>query len=216
MFLTSIMRKTLLISGLAIVLSACASSSQVVRVMDVPKSADTPYKKVLVVALFNSFDSRRYLEKEIVDRLTGFGTAAVASTTMMNSLTPSTRETYVAMVDKIGADAVLVSRLVSLGTDAKIRTDEDTRYKYNLQSSYYFNVYEINAQQYVEPETYEFDHSVRLATQLISVASKEPVWAIESTSTVVQDAMNDRIYSIVVSEAEGITSSMRRDGLIAR
>jgi hypothetical protein len=216
LFLTSILRKTLLISGLAIVLSACAASSRVVRVMDVPESADTPYKKVLVVSLFNSFDARRYLEKEIVDQLSGFGTEAVASTTMMNSLTPVTRETFVAMVDKIGADAVLVTRLVSLESDTKIKKDDNTRYKYSLDSTYYYNVYEINATMYVEPETLEFNHSVRLATQLISVARQEPIWAIESSSEVAQDAIHDRAYSIFVSEAKGITSSMRRDGLIAR
>ncbi|MCJ7590715.1 MAG: hypothetical protein MUO51_05120 [Woeseiaceae bacterium] len=110
----------------------------------------------------------------------------------------------------------MVSRLVSFESDAKIKKDDNTRYKYSLDSTYYYNVYAINATMYVEPQTVEFNHAVRLATQLISVARQEPVWAIESTSKVAQDAIHDRIYSIIVSEAKGITSNMRRDGLLAR
>ena len=92
---------------IAFALVACAANTQITRTKELAESADTPYEKILVIALFDSFDSRRYLETEVVTKLAGLGADAVASTSMMNSNTPATRETFMAMVDKIGADAVL-------------------------------------------------------------------------------------------------------------
>jgi len=54
-----------------------------------------------------------------------------------------------------------------------------------------------------------------LATQLYSVLNKEPVWAIESRSKIVQDYDHRQDYSVIVDEAEAITSHMSRDGLLA-
>jgi hypothetical protein len=48
-------------------------------------------QKILVITLFSSFDSRRYLEDEVVRHLAELGTDAVASTSMMNTKTPVTR-----------------------------------------------------------------------------------------------------------------------------
>ena len=112
MLFTSALRKTLLILtlALAVLLGACASGAKLVTVLPVTESADTPYDNILVIGLFKSYDARRYFEKEVVDRLKGMGVEAVASSSMMNSKTPVTRETFLAMVDKVGADSVLVGR----------------------------------------------------------------------------------------------------------
>ena len=102
----------------ALLLSACASGSKVTRVEDVADTAQTPYEKVLVIGLFENYDSRRYLEKELVQKLKERGTDAVASTSMMDSRTPVVRKTFVEMVDAIGADAVVVTQLASFAADA--------------------------------------------------------------------------------------------------
>ena len=106
--------KTILLLGIAAILSACAAGPQVTKTLDETAIADTPYQKVLVIALLSSFDTRRYLEDEVVKQLSDLGTDAVPSTSMMNTKTPVTRQTFLAMVDKIGADAVLVTQLTSL------------------------------------------------------------------------------------------------------
>ncbi|MDH4054764.1 MAG: hypothetical protein OEW73_10490 [Gammaproteobacteria bacterium] len=217
MLFTSALRKTLLILtlALAVLLGACASGAKLVTVLPVTESADTPYDNILVIGLFKSYDARRYFEKEVVDRLKGMGVEAVASSSMMNSKTPVTRETFLAMVDKVGADSVLVSRVITLESDAKM-LESNTLFKRNFYSTYYYNLYEVTMSEYEEPKTIEFNHSVRLATQLVSVSSKEPVWAIESSAEVFQNINQDRLYAVYVDEAKAITGAMSRDGLLAR
>ena len=76
--------RTLLLFWIAAILGACASGPQVTKTLDVVESADAPYQKFLVITLLSSFDSRRYLEDEVVKQLSELGSDAVASTSMMN------------------------------------------------------------------------------------------------------------------------------------
>ncbi len=213
--LTSFWHGKQLLFGIAFLLTACAADIRISKVQAVPESADTPYEKVLVVSLFKSFDARRYLEKEIVLQLSGLGTDAVASTTMMDSRTPLTRQTFVAMVDKIGADALLLTQLVSHeaeGTE-KTRRPETT---YNFRPTYYYNVWSVELTEYIEPPGMEYAHSLVLATQLFSVLERDSVWAIESDFRFVQDMDQTRDYSNFVAQAKAIARQLSRDGLLAR
>jgi len=76
------MIKKLVILTAAFLLSACAGP-QVTRVQNLSDTADAPYQKVLVVSLFELFDTRRYLEDALVKELEEKGIAAVASTSLM-------------------------------------------------------------------------------------------------------------------------------------
>jgi hypothetical protein len=200
---------------MAALLGSCGSTTTVSTVQDLSPSADVPYKKVLVIALFAKFDTRRYLEKEVVAQLKARGIDAVASTSMMDTRTPVTRPTFVAMVDRIGADAVLVTQLVDLETASKAQTmnPQATR---NIRPTYYYNVWTYELTEYEEPDSVKFKHSLRLATQLLSVRGKDTVWAIESKSRVVEDLDHLNDYSLFVDEAKAIVTQMSRDGLIAR
>ena len=208
------MIKKLFLLAVAVILSACVSGPNVTTVQEVSGSADAPYDNILVVSLFESFDARRYLEKEIVKQLSADGVNAVASTSLMDTRTPVTRETFLAMVEDLGSDAVLVTQLVSLNTDAKMK-DMNPRSTHNFRPTYYYNVWSVELTEYVEPQSMELSHALVLATQLYSVLNKEPVWAIESKSKVVQDYDHRQDYSVFVDEAEAITSHMSRDGLLA-
>ena len=201
--------------GIAVLLGACAGGIKIHAIQKVPASADTPYEKVLVIALFGSFDPRRYLEKEIVLQLAGLGTDAVASTTMMDSRTPVIRDTFVAMVDKIDADSVLVIQLTNLDTvgTEKTRRPETT---YNVWPTYYYNVWQVELTEYMEPPGMEYAHSLVLATQLYSVAEEKPVWAIESIFKIVQEMDEIRDYENYIKQARAIAKQMSRDGLLAR
>jgi len=182
---------------------------------DLVESADTPYKNILVVALFDSFDSRRYLEQEVVSRLSELGVDAVASTSMMDSNTPVTRQTFVAMVDKIGADALLLTQLVNLDAEATVK-DMRPQTTVNYWPTYYYNVFSVEVTEYVEPQSVEFEYSLSLMTALFSVLKRDSVWAIESSSKISMDHETVRDYSIFVNEADAITTYLSRDGLIAK
>jgi hypothetical protein len=213
--LTFLWQKITLFAGLAVALVACSTGPQITRTQEVSESADTPYKKILVITLLSSFDSRRNLEKEVVQQLSERGTVAIASTSMMNSKTPVTRQTFVAMADKVDADAVLVTRLVSLESKGTMK-DMNPQATHNIRPTDYYNVWSVELEEYVEPQAAEFKHSLVLATQLYSVATHEPVWAIASKSRISQGIDQVKTYSVIVDEAKAIATNLSRDGLIAR
>ena len=215
MTLNFIWQRTTLFFGIAVALGACATGPQITRTQEVSESAETPYQKILVVTLLSSFDSRRYLEDEVVLQLSRLGTDAVASTSMMNTRTPVTRQTFLAMVEEIDADAVLVTRLVSLESKGTMKNmnPQATR---NFRPTYYYNVWSVELEEYVEPQAVQFKHSLVLATQLYSVHNREPVWAIESKSKIVQSFDQMKGYSIIADEAKAIATYLSRDGVIAQ
>ncbi len=207
--------KTILLLGIAAILSACAAGPQVTKTLDETAIADTPYQKVLVIALLSSFDTRRYLEDEVVKQLSDLGTDAVPSTSMMNTKTPVTRQTFLAMVDKIGADAVLVTQLTSLQSKGTV-ADMNPEATINFRPTYYYNVWSVEQTEYVEPQAVDFEHSLVLATQLYSVLKEESVWAIESRTKIKVDFDEVAGFSVIVNEAKAITSHLSKDGLLAK
>ena len=207
--------RTLLIIGATAVLAACSTGPQITRTQDLSKSADTPYKNILIVALFESFDTRKSLEKEVVTELSKRGTDAVASTSMMKTTTPVNRQTFLAMVEKMNADALLVTQLVNIDSHA-VLTDASPEATYNVRPTYYFNVWDVQLTEYVEPPFLGVEGTVVLATQIYSVQSRESVWAIESKSDFVQDSGVPRPYTFFLDEARAITTHMSRDGLIVQ
>jgi hypothetical protein len=213
--LTTFRPRIWLTTGFLVVLGACAMSSQVTTVQEVSDSAETPYKKILVIGLFESFDTRRYLETEMVKQLSSRGTDAVAGTSMMDSKTAVNRHTLIPLVKEIGADAVLVTQLVSLASDAEVK-DMNPQSTHIFRPTYYYNVWTYELTEYVEPPSVDFEHALKLATQLYAVSTQEQVWAIEIDSKIKQDTDHLRDYSLFVNEAETIVAEVSRDGLIAR
>ncbi|HEX7061239.1 MAG TPA: hypothetical protein VF200_04665 [Woeseiaceae bacterium] len=203
-----------LLWGLSVVLAGCAAGPEVIRLSDAPPGGG-PYGKILVVSLFESFDMRRYLETELVSQLSEQGIEAVASTSMMDSKTPVNRRTFVDMVDKTGADSVLLTQPVDLETTAKKTTPASPQASYNFRPTYYYNVFSVELTEYAEPPGIRLEHDVTLLVELIGVDTREPVWAIQTRSRVVWKADMERDYSAYIDEAKTITREMAKDGVIA-
>jgi len=201
--------------GIVFALGACSTGPQITTTQELSESADAPYKNILVIMLHSSFDVRRILEDEVVALLSEQGTKAVASTSKMNTKTPVTRQTFLAMVEEIGADGVVITRLVSLQSEGEM-VDMNPQATYNFRPTYYYNVWSVDLEEYVEPQAAKFEHSLVLATQLYSVKDKEPVWAIESKSKISQGIDEVKGYSVIMDEAKAISTHLSRDGLIAR
>jgi hypothetical protein len=194
--------------------AGCATGPEVTVSQPLAASADAPYRNVLVVCLFSSFDARRYLEVEIVKRLEELGISAVASTSMMDTRTPVVAKTFVDMVDQIGADALLLTQLTSYGAQQE-EVDARPEATVNYWPTYYWNVFAVELTEYVEPPRLEIEHSLVLATQLYSVASREPVWGIDSSSSFTEIEEDGLQYSVFEEEAEAIVGQMRRSDVIA-
>jgi len=197
----------------AVVVSGCAGP-QITTIQSVVDTADAPYGNVLVVSLFSSFARRRALETEIASQLTERGIKAVASTTMMDTRTPLNRETIVAMVKKLGSDAVLVTQLASLDTETKLKSGSPQA-TYNVRSTYYYNVWSVELTEYTEPPNLELKHSIVLATQLYSAKTQQPVWAIESSSKMTQNFDRRSGDTAVINEAKAVAGALARAGLLA-
>jgi hypothetical protein len=215
MTLTLFRPGTLLFFGIVAVLGACSTGPQITRTQEIPASADTPYEKILVITLLSKFDSRRYLEDEVVSKLASLGTRAVASTSLMDTRTPMIRDTFMEMVENLDADAVLVTQLVSLRSVGTM-VDMNPQSTLNLRPTGYWNVFTADLTEYVEPQGAEFEHSLVLLTELYSVLTKEAVWGIESKSKYKLGFDQAKNYSIIVNEAEAIAKYLSRDGLLAQ
>jgi len=213
--LRSFRQREILISVIAVVLAACSAGPQVTRTQAVSGSADTPYRKILVITLYSSFDSRRYLEEEVVRQLSELGTEAVPSTSLMNTRTPVTRATFLAMVADLDADAVLVTQMASLRTKGTV-VDMNPQATVNLRPTGYYNVFSVDTTEYVEPQAVDFAHSMVLMTDLYSVRQQDTVWGIQTKSEIVVGFDQLRNFSIIEDEARAITSHLSRDGLIVR
>ncbi len=207
-------KNTLIIVSVLLALGAC-SATQTTRVIPLAENADAPYKKVLVIALFESFDNRRYLEKDIVREIKARGVDAVASTSLMDTKTPVTRETFLAMVDLQQADSVIVTRLVDLETHAKMK-DASPEATYKVSPTYYYNVFSVELDEYIAPQNLQLKQTVVLATQVYSAATKEPVWGIESKTKLTMNYDDRGDLSLVADEARSIVSHLAGDGLLAR
>jgi hypothetical protein len=180
-----------------------------------PPPPDAPYKKILVVFLGKSFDIRRYFETELVNALEKRGTAAVRSTSMMNSKVPMVRETFVKMVEEIQADASLVTQLVNLQTEGTV-VDMNPQATYNVQPTYYYNVWSVELTEYTEPQGLNLEHDLSLATQLFSAQSQEVAWEMKSHSDILVAFDKGPDYSIFVDEASAIIKQLHRSRLIER
>ena len=201
------------LAALSCGLVACSTGPQVTRIDDAQPSGET-YDKILVVCLFESFDMRRYLETELVSQLAARGTEAIASTSMMNTMTPVVPETFIEMVKEVGADAVLVTQLVHLdskGTETTMRPQASV----NVRPTYYYNVFSVEVTEYVEPPDIRLEHDLTLLVELISARTRDRVWKIETRSKVVLESELDRDYSAYVDEAKAISRQMARDGLLS-
>ncbi|HNP35553.1 MAG TPA: hypothetical protein PKK10_06850 [Woeseiaceae bacterium] len=209
-------RSKLVILPLALaMLSACASGIKITTIQPLGETADAPYEKILVVALADTFDPRRYLEKEVVAQLSTHGVQAVAATSMMDTRTPLVRQTFVDMVKKVNADAVLVTQVVSNDVDMTVK-ELRPEATYNVWPTYYYNVFAVQQAEYVQPPGLAMGRALVLATQVYSVASQQPVWGIEMDFKVVQEDDQFWDYTAFTDLAKAITGQMSRDRLITR
>jgi hypothetical protein len=207
-------KKSILLFSAVAILAACAGP-QVTRTQPLEASADAPYDNVLVVSLFTSFDMRRYLERAIVKELEARGVEAVASTSLIDVKTPLNRDSVLAAVTEAGSDAVLVTQLMDGESSFKAR-DRRPESTYNVRPTYYYNVWNVELAEYSEPKGLEAVHEVLMATQVFSVSTKEPVWTIETRSTLKRNIDRQLSGTSIADEAKAVVGAMSRDGLLAR
>ena len=179
-----------------------------------PDASDGPYRNVLVMVLFSKFDTRRYLEDEIVNDLKAQGVEAVASTSMMNSRTPLTREFIIETMTELGSDALLLTQLADLQSGGKV-IDMNPQETYNIRPTYYYNVFTMDLTEYIEPQDLKITHSLSTSSDLYSFNSKSKVWSMITHSKIKENVDHMRDYSIILREADAISAAMLRDEVVS-
>lgn len=97
--------------AVVMLLTACATT-QLDSVWKDPDYHNRP-ARVMVVGVIKSPLNRRVFEDEFVAQLEARGTAAIASYTVLPDLQQDDRKAIAARVKELGADAILITRLVS-------------------------------------------------------------------------------------------------------
>lgn len=193
----------------------CATGPKVSTSGALPAESDGPYKNVLVLVLFSKFDTRRYVEDEIVKDLAANGIKAVASTSMMTTKTPLTREFIVETMTELGSDGLLLTQLADLETTGKI-IDMSPQATYNIRPTYYVNVFTVDLTEYIEPQDVRITHKLSTSSDLYSFATKEKVWGMVTHSKIKENVDHMRDFSIIVREADAISAALLRDAVVAR
>lgn len=115
--MTTWTRTVTLVTGLAAIVSACASTTLDMTWRD-PTYEGRPFGKVLVVGATDNADNRRIFEDILTGELKSRGVGAVASYTLIPSEADVKRDKVVEAVKTSGADCVLATRLVGIETRA--------------------------------------------------------------------------------------------------
>lgn len=165
--------------GMAALLLVSCSTTQVKSVWKDASYFGRP-QKVMVIAVAKEAISRRIFEDEFVLQLKERGTDAIASYTVLSDKNQDDQEAIAKMVVKLGADSVLISRLVS---KRSVRvyypaTVSHRPYYYGKWPDYYMHGYEtINTPGY----TTKYEYSL-LETNLYDASNDNLLWAATTES----------------------------------
>lgn len=110
--MTQFRRMFFSLAGLMIILLTGCSSTQIKSVWKDPAYTGRP-QRVMVIAVSKEPITRRIVEDEFVLQLKTRGLDAIASYTVLADKSQSDQAVIAKMVDQLGTDSVLISRLVS-------------------------------------------------------------------------------------------------------
>lgn len=99
--------------ALLLLVGGCASGTHVRSTWHEPEGSRGPYSKVLVIGVSENVKRRRSFEEAMLGEIVSRQTKAWSSLRQMGAKQPLNRETLTPVVRSLGADAVIVTRLVS-------------------------------------------------------------------------------------------------------
>ena len=176
-----------------------------------PGFEETVFKRILVIGIAQDHEGRQAFENALATAIAKEGGTAAASWTILPDTAQLTEEQLHATIQNEGVDGVLLTRLLSV--------DKDTEYtppkKYNKPRTRYYpaspgwgwghgGYYGFYGTTYAavhEPGYFDTSTSLRLETNLYSVASNELVWTGQS-KTVDPSSIDDARASITAAVAQ--------------
>jgi len=191
------------------VLAACSSTSLTSRWND-PEYRGPALKKILVIGVIKDDIRRRSFEEEFSSLISAGERTSVASYTLMPDLqSTDQKEEVLAVVDKVGADGVLV---VTLQDVSKEQRDVPPSIDYVPTAGFghgMYGYYGMSHTAVYRPGYTVTDTVVRLDTKLFAVSNEKMIWAGKTES------FNPSSAGSVINElAKLVTADMKKSGII--
>ena len=140
---------------LVLLAAGCMSSTNVRSTWHEPEGSRGPYGKILVIGVSDNAKRRRSFEESLLAEIASSQTRSWSSVRQMGAKQPVNRETLTPIVKTLGADAVLVTRLVSrkvLPTETESRTEIQSRQQAPSDLNNPDNIARLFTYQYHEHE----------------------------------------------------------------
>jgi len=186
------------IASAAAVLVSCAASSKLTTSWSDPAATGRSYKKIAVVGITPRAPGRRMYEDAFVAALESRAVAAVASYTFAGE-GKLDREAATAKLKEIGADAVLVTRLVDQET---VKNFYPPSYSTVATPAMYhggwYGYYSTGYTYMSDPGYVTEDKVYRLETNLYDLGNERLLWSgLTETTVMLGDSPTDQIVPVI-------------------
>jgi hypothetical protein len=196
--------------------TACTSPTRVSSAWHTPESQRRPYDSVLVIGVSADSRRRRSFEEAVVAELTSTRTRGWSSVRQLGAKAPVDRETLLPLVRSLGAEAVLVTRLVSrkvLPTETEDRVEMQAQQSPPSELDSVENLYRLFTYDYhehEEPGELQARSHVILDTELYDTdGSGRLVYSLTVDTT-----FTETEGAIIAQVSSRIVRRLREDGLL--
>jgi hypothetical protein len=209
-----------LCSTAVLTIMGCGTGTSATGTWREPRSANAPYAHVLVVGVSPNSRVRRSFEHQLTDAISTGSTRAsasvfVASEIGAGALSP---QTVRAMVEKSGADAVLVTRLlgrtVTSGMSQERVDVKAGRTVTVIENPGVTEVYAANYSLTREPGELVAKSDAIIETSVYDVADNGRIVYVITTNTKFEEVDGDAIVDITGNMVDAIAARLRSDRLV--
>lgn len=199
----------------AALLSACGPTTKTSSSWQEPRTVNAPFGHVLVVAASPNSRLRRGFEIALVDLIKAGGSQASASVQVGNPTDPLTAESVGDMVQKSGADAVLVARVIDREVElaksrdrlgVKLSQPDSISQGTGTFTDYFRTEYSV----YQTPGEVELKSMAKLDSSLYDVRNGGKVVYEVTTTTNFKEGEDD----VVGEVTSALAKQLKRDGLV--
>ena len=209
--MTAIRFRTLFVSTLALcLLAACSTTTtNISQSYRNPGYEQTVFKKLFVIGVAENQESRQAFEDAFANAINGQGGSAATSWGLLPKSEQLTEDEVRSAVGAGGYDGVLITRLLAVDKDqqytpASTYTNAQTRYYAGGGGLYgygYYGFYGTTFAQVHEPGYFKTSTTIRVETNLYSVATDSLVWTAQS-DTVDPSSIPDARESMTAAVAK--------------
>ncbi len=173
------------LAGVALVLAACATSTQFNAQWLNPEAGKrVPVRNILVIGISRDTTARRVYEDAMVEQLTARGVKAQPSYRMLPGDGPAPQADIEKAVKDMGADAVLISRTVSVWNEVRVSPGWVAGPPFGFGWGGFYGYYHgMWSSAYAIPPSVYTVQNVVVDTRLFDARDFMVLWSASSTTT---------------------------------